>query len=69
MTRTDAVVIIMVVAVVVVISNLAVGVVLGFIVSATSAAFRICTATIVKEKDADAPTYKFRCQLFFASIN
>ena len=69
MPRTDAVVIVMVVAVVVYTNNLAIGVVLGFIVSAVSAALRMGTATMVKEQEGATVTYKFSGQLFFASIN
>ena len=69
MPRTDAIVIVMVVAVVVFTNNLAIGVVLGFIVSAISAALRMGTATMVKEQNDSTVTYKFNGQLFFASIN
>ena len=68
MPKMDAFVIIMVVAVVVYTNNLAVGVVLGFIITAISAAIQMGKITIEAEESADTLTYHVAGEVFFASI-
>ena len=68
MPKVDALVIILVVAVVVYTNNLAVGVVLGFIITAISAAVQMGKITVQSEENADTLTYHIAGEIFFASI-
>lgn len=68
MPKVDALVIILVVAVVVYTNNLAAGVVLGFIITAISAAVQMGKITVQSEESADTLTYHIAGEIFFASI-
>lgn len=68
MPKSDALTIILVVAVVVYTNNLAVGVVLGFIITAISAAIQMAKLNITTEQNDDTLTYHITGEVFFASI-
>lgn len=68
MPKTDAFVIIMVVAVVVATSNLAIGVVLGLVFTAIFFANSMSKISVTAKRTEQAITYQIQGQIFFASI-
>ena len=67
MPRTDALVIVVVVGIVVVTDNLAYGVVAGLILTAIFFALQMSKITVETSKEKDTVTYKINGQIFFAS--
>lgn len=68
MPRSDAFVIVLVVAIVVATSNLAMGVVIGLIFTAIFFAMNMSEITVINEHKDNTSIYNFNGQIFFASI-
>ncbi len=67
MPRTDALVIVLVVAIVVATNNLAYGVVVGLVLTAIFFAVQMSKITVVTSRDGSTVTYAVNGQIFFAS--
>ncbi|TVT28112.1 SulP family inorganic anion transporter [Salinicoccus cyprini] len=67
--RTDAIVMVVTVAIVLMTHNLAIGVIAGVILSALFFATKISNVEVEKTKTDDAVNYRFNGQVFFASVD